>query len=743
MADSDKDILITPNTSVATTHPEIKFVGKDNSPMYLRVLDDNTLSFEGAEGQVFSMSPTMSSGDIFSVNDISGIQSIVVNADGTVSIAPVSGDVGIGTTSPNAKLQVHGTTKIDPTGTYSALAGSGSDTSTTAAITTMGASDWYYEYNGYLRRVIGHSTGGDITIGHQGTSTWDLIDLIPGHSGKVRLYSDDPSDASNAAVTLTAYQAKIGIGTQTPAKLLHLESTMPEIYMVDSDASNDPNVRLFNNAGNYNVRVDDDDTGTGGNVLWYTSGTERMRLSDAGNLGIGTTSPGHKLHVTGPPDDSGDYAIYADEGNDNYVGIVNRHSANRRTALFYRNIHADYTSQPMVEMHNDHASDDQTLLKIQQDGSGKALHVTGGNDTVVIDGSGSPVFSVKTTAGSGQQANIVLHGARNAENTVGQITFSNVDDSGSNTGTYSAARILAYNDGGDKAGGLKFYTTPTGSSTTLTTRITIRESGKVGIGTTAPAARLQVAGSAYLQNATANLNFRIHADTDSSPAPRIEMMRGAHDTWGSGDNYCDWRITNENDLIFYSGFSGQSSGAAVERFRIHSDEDGLTISGGEVRNNGVGGTYSSNQLTASDVAFNLCTPFYYARADIGTGTYDLRIPNGGDGEANLNGHVMPKDGKVKAITMLFSGPDTPSTSNDHTWMIRVNGNSSSDTQTFAFDIDTDMTNTNGTNYTTTVVDGQHGYSEYSFSAGELLQIRRSSSGGSLDNVNCVLWVMFD
>ena len=49
MADSDKEILITPNKSVATTHPEIKFVGKDNSPMYLRVLDDNTLSFEGTE----------------------------------------------------------------------------------------------------------------------------------------------------------------------------------------------------------------------------------------------------------------------------------------------------------------------------------------------------------------------------------------------------------------------------------------------------------------------------------------------------------------------------------------------------------------------------------------------------------------------------------------------------------------------------------------------------------------------
>jgi len=85
MADSDKDILITPNIS-QTAQPEIKFVGKDNSPLYIKVLDDNSLSFEGVEGQIFSISPTMSSGDIFSVSDISGVQSMSINADGTISM---------------------------------------------------------------------------------------------------------------------------------------------------------------------------------------------------------------------------------------------------------------------------------------------------------------------------------------------------------------------------------------------------------------------------------------------------------------------------------------------------------------------------------------------------------------------------------------------------------------------------------------------------------------------------------
>lgn len=98
MADSDKDILITPNVS-QTSQPEIKFVGKDNSPVYLKVLDDNTLSFEGTEGQVFSIGPVLSSGTIFSVNDISGIPSITVDADGTIKIIPNG-------TNPSSNLYV-------------------------------------------------------------------------------------------------------------------------------------------------------------------------------------------------------------------------------------------------------------------------------------------------------------------------------------------------------------------------------------------------------------------------------------------------------------------------------------------------------------------------------------------------------------------------------------------------------------------------------------------------------------
>lgn len=110
--DDDKDILITPNVG-ATGFPNIQFKGynadTDGDAITLNVLDDNTLSFESNQGQVFSINPILNTGTIFSVNDISGIASISVNADGTVAIAETGspGKLGIGTTSPMNVMQVN------------------------------------------------------------------------------------------------------------------------------------------------------------------------------------------------------------------------------------------------------------------------------------------------------------------------------------------------------------------------------------------------------------------------------------------------------------------------------------------------------------------------------------------------------------------------------------------------------------------------------------------------------------
>ena len=77
-------------------------------------LNNGTLSFEASAGQLFSITNNLTSGSIFSVNDVSGIPSIDVDADGTVLIAPYgSGEyVGVGITEPTVKLDVNGDIRL-------------------------------------------------------------------------------------------------------------------------------------------------------------------------------------------------------------------------------------------------------------------------------------------------------------------------------------------------------------------------------------------------------------------------------------------------------------------------------------------------------------------------------------------------------------------------------------------------------------------------------------------------------
>jgi hypothetical protein len=106
MANSDKNILITPNRG-QVAEPTINFTGADNTPLTLRVLDDGTVSFEGLAGQLLSVSDGLT-GTIFSVNDVSGIPMIEALDTGVVRLAPYGGNVGIGVLNPSANLEVAG-----------------------------------------------------------------------------------------------------------------------------------------------------------------------------------------------------------------------------------------------------------------------------------------------------------------------------------------------------------------------------------------------------------------------------------------------------------------------------------------------------------------------------------------------------------------------------------------------------------------------------------------------------------
>jgi hypothetical protein len=116
MANTYKNIVITPNRETeANIVPSIQFSGGDvttNTDIHMKVYttSNGTLSFEGSAGQLFSITNDLTN-SIFSVNDISGIPSIDVYANGNIYFAPYVGQVFIGSAS-NLNFDSTASTKI-------------------------------------------------------------------------------------------------------------------------------------------------------------------------------------------------------------------------------------------------------------------------------------------------------------------------------------------------------------------------------------------------------------------------------------------------------------------------------------------------------------------------------------------------------------------------------------------------------------------------------------------------------
>jgi hypothetical protein len=174
MAISDKNIRITKNTNTplgSGNGPKMVFTGASagTSVITLEVLDDNTLSFSSNEGQVFSLDSNLSTGTIWSVNDISGfplLRADVGAASGsTIRISEGSGFVGIGQTNPKYKLDVQGWAGFASTGdgSYTVLVENGLATGNNALSLRAANSLRFYNsgntlYTGFIGAQSGVNT---------------------------------------------------------------------------------------------------------------------------------------------------------------------------------------------------------------------------------------------------------------------------------------------------------------------------------------------------------------------------------------------------------------------------------------------------------------------------------------------------------------------------------------------------------------------------------------------------------
>ena len=178
-----------------------------------------------------------------------------------------TGNVGIGTTTPNAKLDVEG---------------------------------------GYAR--IGYSSGPYLDLYHSNAATDLKITRIGTLNGNMTFESVNDAYTTPVEKMRIAANGNVGIGTTNPTNLLHLKGTTDRLGMTveSSSAGFGPEFHLTSTATNgHEWRIVSgasvsNSYGAGSFELWdATAGASRFGITSTGNVGIGTTTPTAKLAVAG------------------------------------------------------------------------------------------------------------------------------------------------------------------------------------------------------------------------------------------------------------------------------------------------------------------------------------------------------------------------------------------------------------------------------------------------------------
>jgi hypothetical protein len=209
--------------------------------------------------------------------------------------------------------------------------------------------------------------------------------------------------------------------------------------------------------------------------------------TSSSRVGIGGNNPDGKLHVFTSSGDanSTDNALFIG-GPENCTGIPNLRLGCHQTPN-YAWIQSHCSSALCLNPLGG------TNVGIWTSSPNTALHVKNETDS---SGTGDAYISGKTKKPT---ECLRLQGKYHSTGSGALLRFTNQHNSGTfpNTGEYNLAAIAGYDHDNSWGGGLAFYTSP-GSGTggdNLTHRMSIDQSGNVGIGTINPAQQLEVHGN--------------------------------------------------------------------------------------------------------------------------------------------------------------------------------------------------------------------------------------------------------
>ncbi|MDD5552629.1 MAG: hypothetical protein PHE18_02025 [Candidatus Omnitrophica bacterium] len=423
-----------------------------------------------------------------------------------VRINMLSGNVGLGTTNPQAKLNI-----FAANGPYISLGQGG-----TAALGSIGWSG-----SGENRMFLGYAANENLDIFSNGNVGVNLTTL-PGTKFQVNgNASIGYSTGSAASANGLSVSGSVGIGTTTPSEKLHVvgnlyldnggivikNSTGPVTRTVLRATSSDVNgLRLLIDgggpvimgggesagaidtnvsAGSEELYLAADPTGTSQAIRFLTSlqnnwagRVEAMTILGNGNAGIGTASPAAQLHTTGS------VRLAGLSGASETTAIMTDGSGNLSTrALGTMAFTSTDDDQPDsdAEVPDNISINNGNLYSLSGTGNVGIGTTNPGNITGALLQIGDSIAN--------SSARILLgKTATTSETNLPFMQHSNILNGGASNDLAMGAH--------SSTGGVIFYTGASSSSVPMTgnnlIRMAITSAGNVGIGTTNPLAALDV-----------------------------------------------------------------------------------------------------------------------------------------------------------------------------------------------------------------------------------------------------------
>jgi hypothetical protein len=295
----------------------------------------NSLSAAGDVGLIFSTDANANSDDN---NGLLIAPHNNVNSRAGLKIME-NGNVGIGTSSPGAKLDINtgassGGIKITADNTYNPQLFFYNESTLRSAITSIAGGNLAFYHNGGDKLVIDNSGNvgigttspgkklhivgdarveGDLTV--NGTMTvvdtdvntteqWIITNDGTGPAAIINQTGAQPViDIQDDGVSAFYIEdgGNVGIGTTDPGYKLEVNGSisMSGSSQLRGKLSNGTNTPLIGIGGDNTIAIGSGVANTLENIKFFPGGSEAMRIKSDGNVGIGTASPGAKLDVAG------------------------------------------------------------------------------------------------------------------------------------------------------------------------------------------------------------------------------------------------------------------------------------------------------------------------------------------------------------------------------------------------------------------------------------------------------------